>query len=355
MKTLTAKTLLSHLLTALLVAIATPASAAIFVKIPGVPGDVKAKGYDDGSWFEVKSGSYGTRSNLDESGPHLPAHHSVGTGNLKQLGIALHTGPQTAPLLQAALDGSSIGDVEIHLVELQDVGGEQPFGFTFGIVKLGSVNVANFEAKSFNGERPWYQAFLTYRTIEMTTRHEVPLPEGVETHESVSLWDLASNTGTYTQRVLPPEEDPNPNPYSFDAWRAVAFNPEELENPEISGPLADWDKDGLNTLLEYKLGKDPHDPSDGSSGVVLSKNPDPSAFMEMTFVQRPDESDPNVLLFVEGSQPLKDWFSTPDTVEVVSRTPLDEEFEQVTVRTALPISEMSKFFFRFRVEKLENE
>ena len=55
-------------------------------------------------------------------------------------------------LLQAALDGSSLGDVEIHLVDLQDVGGEQPFGFTFGIVRLGSVNVSSFETKSFKSE-----------------------------------------------------------------------------------------------------------------------------------------------------------------------------------------------------------
>ena len=355
MKILTSKTLLSNILAVLLIATTSPASAAIYVKFPGIPGDVTTKGYDDGNWFEVKSGSYGTRSNLDEAGPHLPAHHSVGTGNLKQLGIALHTGRQTVPLLQAAMDGSSLGDVEIHLVDLKEGEDGEPTGFTFGILRLGSVNVPNFETKSFSGERPWYQAFLSYRTIEMTTRHEVPTQEGVETHESVSDWDLVTNTGSYTQRVLPPEENPNLNPYSFEAWRNVAFSPEELENTAISGPLADWDKDGLNTLLEYKLGKDPRDPSDSASHIVLSKNPDPSSFMEMTFVQRPDESDPNVLLLVEGSQTLRDWFSGPDTVEVVSRTPLDEEFEQVTVRSALPIADMPRFFFRFRVDELKNE
>ena len=355
MKTPSSKTLLPHLLAVLLAAIASPTSAAIFVKIPNVPGDVRAKGYDDGSWFEVKSGSYGKRSKLDESGPYLSEHHSVGTGNLKQLGIALHTGPQTAPLLQAAIDGSSLGDVEIHLVDIHDGQDDQTVGFTFGIVRLGSVNVSSFETKSFHGERPYYQAFLSYRTIEMTTRHEVPVPEGVETHESVSHWDLATNTGTYQDRVLPPEENPNLNPYSFQSWRNVAFTPDELENPEISGPLADWDKDGLNTLLEYKLGKDPRDPSDGSSDIVLSKNPDPSAFMELTFVQRPDESDPAVLLFVEGSQTLKDWHSGPDTVELVSKTPLDDEFELVKVRATKPIADMPSFFFRFRVEEQENE
>ncbi len=43
---------------------------------------------------------------------------------------------------------------------------------------------------------------------------------------------------------------------AFDTWRAGQFTPEELEQPAISGPLADADGDGLSNLMEYALGSD---------------------------------------------------------------------------------------------------
>ena len=46
------------LLTALLWG-AGQSEGAIYVKIPNITGDVTTEGYDDGSWFEAISGSYG--------------------------------------------------------------------------------------------------------------------------------------------------------------------------------------------------------------------------------------------------------------------------------------------------------
>jgi len=43
----------------------------------------------------------------------------------------------------------------------------------------------------------------------------------------------------------------------FDAWRREHFTEEELDDPNISGPDADPDGDGIPNLLEYAMGLDP--------------------------------------------------------------------------------------------------
>lgn len=42
-----------------------------------------------------------------------------------------------------------------------------------------------------------------------------------------------------------------------DAWKAAKFTSAELNNPSISGDLADFDSDGYETLVECALGSDP--------------------------------------------------------------------------------------------------
>jgi len=43
----------------------------------------------------------------------------------------------------------------------------------------------------------------------------------------------------------------------FDAWRKEHFSEEELQDPNISGPDADPDGDGIPNLMEYAMGLDP--------------------------------------------------------------------------------------------------
>lgn len=50
-------------------------------------------------------------------------------------------------------------------------------------------------------------------------------------------------------------------PANFSQWQNAHFTPAQLADPNISGPLADPDHDGLNNLLEYALNADPNDPS----------------------------------------------------------------------------------------------
>lgn len=51
-----------------------------------------------------------------------------------------------------------------------------------------------------------------------------------------------------------------------DVWLAKYFTAEELKNPQISGPEADPDKDGLNNYQEFLHGTKPKSPDSDSDG-----------------------------------------------------------------------------------------
>jgi hypothetical protein len=91
----------------------------------------------------------------------------------------------------------------------------------------------------------------------------------VEGEETVTL-SLAANAG---YRLLSPSSatvsimDP-----PYDRWKTTHFTPQELNNPQISGDLADVDTDGRNNFLEYTLGGNPRQADAGASTKVGWQN-----------------------------------------------------------------------------------
>jgi hypothetical protein len=57
-------------------------------------------------------------------------------------------------------------------------------------------------------------------------------------------------------------------PLSFEDWQAANFSADEMEEPEISGPEADPDHDGVVNLLEYAFGTDPEVPQRTAAAVI---------------------------------------------------------------------------------------
>src|SRR5690349_21549663 len=51
--------------------------------------------------------------------------------------------------------------------------------------------------------------------------------------------------------------DPLPAFATYLAWKQAFFSPTQQSDPTISGPLADFDRDGDSNLLEYFAGTDP--------------------------------------------------------------------------------------------------
>ena len=127
---------------------------------------------------------------------------------------------------------------------------------------------------------------------------------------------------------------------NFDSWRARYFTPPELSNPIISGPLADFEGDGLNTLLEFSLNLNPK-VSDmttmiagtGKVGLPLIRAENVGGQQRLTaeFVRRRAAGIPGITYRAEFTSDLANagsWSFTGNT-EVV--TQIDEAWERVKV------------------------
>lgn len=74
---------------------------------------------------------------------------------------------------------------------------------------------------------------------------------------SASNYTFAFTDGTLTVRLL-----------EIADWEEENFTPSELLDPDISGPTADPDLDGVTNLYEYAFGTDPNDIASGPDGLV---------------------------------------------------------------------------------------
>jgi hypothetical protein len=139
-------------------------------------------------------------------------------------------------------------------------------------------------------------------------------------------------------------------PSPLETWRRDTFSPAELDDPDISDLTADGDGDGLTVLMEYKLAKNPKDPSDAWDDITLGPVEDGGAeYFELTFIQRSDASDPDTALHVDTATDLSGWLAGPGAVQVISREPLPGDLERVTVRSLTPLSDELREYFRMRV------
>lgn len=78
--------------------------------------------------------------------------------------------------------------------------------------------------------------------------------------------------GSGFQMKSAPASGPLPST-SWNAWRARMFTTEQLANPNISGPEADPDSDGLANLGEYALGGHPRLGDGAISRITASLTP----------------------------------------------------------------------------------
>ncbi|GAA5479082.1 type VI secretion system tube protein Hcp [Haloferula helveola] len=304
------------------------ASGEIFIQVPGVAGDVTTEGYDDGTWFEAFSGTYGVERDLVDSSTDGTASVNIGVGRLLPIGMASHLNRAAAPLAQAAASGEPVGDVEIHLVDLR-----QAVPLTFSIIRLRNSSVKDFTMETSSGDRPWFQAFFVYDAIEIINR--LPGPDGIE--EQTLDWTLTTEpTGEFSE--------------ALQGWLDHYFTAEEQADPEIGGLTADIDTDGLPAVVEFKLDRNPWDSSDG--GHVLEHwmaTVNGGQYLEVAFIQRSDDSTPDIQLEVQVTENLKDWTSGEDVAVLVSRTALGDDREQVVYRLTHSRAERPKQFVRLSV------
>jgi len=89
------------------------AEAAIFVKIPTIPGDVRGPDGEN-DWFVADSFSFGVEREMKESGEKGGTQDlNIGVGELQECTISKSMDTASAKLAQFAINGNSPGDCEI--------------------------------------------------------------------------------------------------------------------------------------------------------------------------------------------------------------------------------------------------
>ncbi len=124
---------------------------------------------------------------------------------------------------------------------------------------------------------------------------------------------------------------------NFLSWQLDRFTPAEIENPALTGPNADFDRDGFSNLLEYALGLDPRVASNASTPTVAAS----ASEWTFTYTRPADRSD--VTYTVQASTNLTAW--TDVTATCLSEGPTE------TWRANVALSTGANLFFRLKVQR----
>ena len=132
---------------------------------------------------------------------------------------------------------------------------------------------------------------------------------------------------------------------SYDTWKTGTFTDLQLQNPEISGPEADWDGDGQSVLLEYALGTNP---LAGDKGLVVegAHEPGQQSSIRVSFRQRTEVA--GLIYEIEVSKDLITWETDPNQLVEIARQPSSPGFDQVIVGLRSPANARVSFL-RLRV------
>lgn len=153
---------------------------------------------------------------------------------------------------------------------------------------------------------------------------------------------------------------------TFGAWAAGVFTTAQLADPNVSGPAADPDNDGLINLLEYAFNLNPltadrDTAPTGDRGIprgAIVRAFDPVTqsdqdFLEITFVRRKEPVDLNYQ--VEHSTDLQNWSDALAAPAVLAVSNLQDvgppgTLERVTYRGTLRTGSSLQRFIRVRVQ-----
>lgn len=96
---------------------------------------------------------------------------------------------------------------------------------------------------------------------------------------------------------------------SYDHWKLIEFSAQNISDPNVSGPSADPDKDGLNNFVEYALGNSPVSSINRIPlpSISLSEQGN-NTYLVIEFART--QGDRDVRFIVQTSGNLKDWENT---------------------------------------------
>jgi hypothetical protein len=124
----------------------------------------------------------------------------------------------------------------------------------------------------------------------------------------------------------------------------------------VSGPydgldmLSDSDGDGLTNLVEYAVGGDALNPTDGNEDLVIFITQDSgSHYLAMTYKRRTNAEALGLQYLPEVSYDKVNWYSDASHVLGVSVSSVDSQFDSVTIRDTTPILSSAARFIRLHV------
>ena len=160
------------------------ADAAIYIKIPDVPGEVTTQGYEGA--IELNSFSFGVDREIKKFGEKGGTEDiNIGVGELQEVTITKILDSASAKLAQFAINGKSLGTAEIFFVE---VGSEGP-PRTYLQYKLDRVFVKSWSTSGDADDRPTEEVAFYYNKISFAYT-----PVGERTPDNVMSWDIKKKT-----------------------------------------------------------------------------------------------------------------------------------------------------------------
>ena len=254
------------------------------------------------------------------------------------------TGPVITETYARDTGGPGLGTIVLNV----------PAGFEFNPQAAVTVRVNSDGHKTINGvpDGGTIAAIVTPSTITITitavSRGGLAFPDTL-TYQNVQVRPTAANvlasgniteSGTCKFRRLS---------LSSGTWGSLQEVGAAVPNLILSDPLGDWDGDGRSNLMEYALGTDPTNPTDNSDGMqVWIMEDSGNKYLAMGFKQR-TAAGLALQYLPEVSADKQTWYSDNSHVSNLSVTSVNAQFNWVTVRDTVPLTQTTPRFIRLTV------
>jgi hypothetical protein len=134
---------------------------------------------------------------------------------------------------------------------------------------------------------------------------------------------------------------------SYDAWRALLWNPASVTNNAISGPSADADLDGLSNFSEYALGLHPKRGQPNKRPQAAIEMIGNSWYLTLQYTVSASATESAVTFQVSSN--LMDWVSGVPNTELLWSTPNIDGTTTYKFRDRAPVEATPYHFIRLLV------
>ena len=164
-------------------------------------------------------------------------------------------------------------------------------------------------------------------------------PAANPNHADPANWIASAIPGGLPMGVPPSQ--------TYEAWRALYWSPTTASNEVLSGPVADFEGDGLANFLEYAFGLDPRQQSPNPSpmGQIEIIDDDP----HLTLSLRVASGATSATRTWEMSDNLINWTSAASVLQLLSNQPNPDGTTLLKYVEINPAASTLARFFRVRV------